>query len=527
MSGVIDLVTGVFEAGKTSFIKKLIENEAIVRYKNILIINTEFGIESYSDFSIEGINITIVDILKEEDFNQDRINMEIKDLDPDYVLIEYNGMWDLESILGMKFIGGYYIKNLINIVDYRTFDIYINNMEAIMVDKISNCDILVMTKSQAYDLADMNLKFKAIRHINKACDIHLDHELFKDEELDIINKSLSRSDKEIVKFGLAFVILNMLIIATRFLVPDFYNGKMQRILGIFLGLIVQILPFLLIGAILSSLIQVFVSRNRFNRIFEKTTIKSLIGALFAGIFFPVCDCAMVPVASSIIKKGYSYPVAITFLLASPAVNPIVILSTYYAFPTTPKLIFYRIGFGLLFALVVGLVLMVIERRKKIGIVKDEIDKYSIGDTSLYKMRSKGRMRYLEAIVVHTRKELFRVGFYLIIGAFISAVLQVVISKDIFISMNKVNAVAVIAMIIAAFFISVCSTSNAFIARAFYNVMPANAILAFIVMGPMLDITNLSVMLGTFKRRFMAYLILGLVYMAFVVFALLGGGFKLV
>ena len=94
-------------------------------------------------------------------------------------------------------------------------------------------------------------------------------------------------------------------------------------------------------------------------------------------------------------------------------------------------------------------------------------------------------------------------------------------------MNKVNAVAVIAMIIAAFFISVCSTSNAFIARTFYNVMPANAILAFIVMGPMLDITNLSVMLGTFKRRFMAYLIMGLVYMAFVVFALLGGGFKLV
>ena len=127
---------------------------------------------------------------------------------------------------------------------------------------------------------------------------------------------------------------------------------------------------MLIGAILSSLIQVFVSRNRFNRIFEKTTIKSLIGALFAGIFFPVCDCAMVPVASSIVKKGYSYPVAITFLLAAPAVNPIVILSTYYAFPTTPKLIFYRIGFGLLFALVVGLVLMVIERRKKIGIVKD-------------------------------------------------------------------------------------------------------------------------------------------------------------
>ena len=53
MSGVIDLVTGVFEAGKTSFIKKLIENEAIVSYKNIPIINTEFGIESYNDFQLK------------------------------------------------------------------------------------------------------------------------------------------------------------------------------------------------------------------------------------------------------------------------------------------------------------------------------------------------------------------------------------------------------------------------------------------------------------------------------------------
>ena len=427
----------------------------------------------------------------------------------------------------MKFLRGYYIKNLIDVVDYKTFDIYINNMEAIMVDKISNCDILVMTKSKGYDIDNMNLKYKAIRHINKACDIHLDDELFLDDELDIVSDSMSRSDLEIVKFGLAFVVLNMIIIGAKFLAPDFYNGKMQRILGIFLSLVIQILPFLLIGAILSSLIQIFVSRNRFNKIFEKTSIKSLIGALFAGIFFPVCDCAMVPVATSIIKKGYSYPVAITFLLASPAINPIVILSTFYAFPNMPKVILYRIGFGLLFAFMVGLVLMVIEKRKKISIVKDVIDKYSIGDSAIYKLRSKGKMRYLEAIVVHTRKELFRVGFYVIIGAFISAVLQVAISKDFFISMNKVNAIAVIAMILAAFFISVCSTSNAFIARTFYNVMPANAILAFIVMGPMLDITNLSVMFGTFKRKFMTYMIMGLVYIAFVVFALLGGGFKLV
>ncbi len=99
MSGVIDLVTGIFEAGKTSFIKKLIENEVVTRYENILVINTEFGMESYKDLSIDGVSIRCLDIFKEEDYNQDMINREISRLKPDYVLIEYNGMWDLEKVL--------------------------------------------------------------------------------------------------------------------------------------------------------------------------------------------------------------------------------------------------------------------------------------------------------------------------------------------------------------------------------------------------------------------------------------------
>lgn len=527
MSGVIDIVTGIFEAGKTSFIKNLIANEAKDVYKSILIINTEYGLESYKDYKVDGVSIKYIDIFNEEDFNRDKLYKEIDSFKPDYVLIEYNGMWDLEKVLGMKFISGYSIKNLINLVDYNSFDIYIKNMENIMVEKISNCDILVITKCGSYDIGDMNLKYRLIRQVNKACDIYLDKELFLDEESDIINRSISKSDKEIIKFAMSFLVLNALIIGMKYFFPDFFDGKMQRILGIFVSLVIQILPFLLIGAILSSLIQIFVPKDKFNRLFEKTDIKSLILALFAGVFFPVCDCAMVPVASSIIKKGYSYPVTITFLLASPAVNPIVILSTYYAFPNMPKVIFYRIGLGILLAFLVGLVLMLVEKRNKVLVVNDLIDKYSISDSAIYKIRSKGKMRYFEAILIHTRKELFKIGFYVIIGAFISSVLQVLISKEIFVGMNKINALAVMAMILASFFISVCSTSNAFIARTFYNIMPANSILAFMVMGPMLDITNLSVMLGTFKKKFMVYLIIGLVYISFVVFSLFVGGFKFV
>ena len=102
-----------------------------------------------------------------------------------------------------------------------------------------------------------------------------------------------------------------------------------------------------------------------------------------------------------------------------------------------------------------------------------------------------------------------------------------VPKGLFLQVNKVNSISVLVMIVAAFFISICSTSNAFIARSFYNIMPLNSLLAFMVMGPMLDVTNLSVMLGTFKKGFVFKLIAVLVYISFVVFSLMGGGLKLV
>jgi len=524
MTKCIDLVAGFFESGKTTFIKKLIEKEIIGYYQKILIINCEYGMESYRDMSLEGLDIEVVDIYKKEEFNEVRINSEIDRYKPDYVLIEYNGMWEMADVLSMKF-RGFYIKNLISILDYNTFDSYLSNMESIIVDKIENSDVVVINKPIFED--DLDNKYKIIKSINRACDVFTDDELFLDDEEYIVNEKMTKSDIEIVKFAGLFFIFNAVIIGGKFLLPEFYSESFQRIMGVFISLLVQILPFLLLGALISSLIQVFVPARKFNSIFKNTNPKSMLVALFAGILFPVCDCAMVPIATSIVKKGYSAPVAITFLLASPAVNPIVILSTVYAFPNQPRVVIYRIVFGLVIALLAGLSMIVIDRKKGSSIIKDYINKYSISQSSPAKLNLNGRMKYIEAITIHTKNELFKMGFYLIIGAFISACLQVLVSKGIFLQMNRVNSIAVLVMILAAFFISICSTSNAFIARSFYNIMPMNSLLAFMVMGPMLDVTNLSVMLGTFKRGFVFKLILVLVYIAFVVFSVLGGGLRLV
>lgn len=553
MAKCIDLVAGFFEAGKTTFVKKLIKNEVADYFDRVLIINCEYGMESYADIDVEGLEIKSVDIYRKEDFTQDRIKREIDIYRPDYVIIEYNGMWEISDVLSMKFGHGFYIRNLISLVDYKTFDSYISNMENVIVDKIENSDIVIINRP-VYE-EELDQKFRVIKSINRSCDIFTDDELFINDEPDIINGKMTRSDFEIVKFAALFLLFNMAVIGIKYIFLNFYRDSFQRIMGIFVSLLVQVLPFLLMGAIISSLIQVFVPAGRFNKIFAKTSPKSMFVALFAGVFFPVCDCAMVPVATSIVKKGYSVPVAITFLLASPAVNPIVIISTMYAFPNQPKMVLYRVLFGLLIALVAGMSLVGLEliyKKRSLAcgehenreyqvmdgekdthnywsdrVIKDHINKYSISQAQSNRLRLKGKMRYLEAIVVHTKNEFFKIGFYLVIGAFLSAFLQVMVSKGVFLQMNKVNSISVIVMIVAAFFISICSTSNAFIARSFYNIMPLNSLLAFMVMGPMLDVTNLSVMLGTFKKGFVFKLIGVLVYISFIVFSLIGGGLKLV
>ena len=267
--------------------------------------------------------------------------------------------------------------------------------------------------------------------------------------------------------------------------------------------------------------------------FSKSGFKSIFLALFGGIFFPVCDCAMIPIATSVAKKGYSIPVIITFLMAAPAVNPIVIASTYYAFPNSPSVVILRSIFGLAIAFTVGVILMFIERRRKLNVIKDDFEKYNFSDFAMddlmladtEKTGKTGKMKYIEAIVLHSKKELFKIGTYIVVGAFISACLQVLIPKYVYIHINSINILSVLVMLIAAFFISVCSTSNSFIARSFVNMMPANSVLGFMVVGPILDITNISVLLGTFKKRFIVFLIFLVLTISFLIFSIMGNWYR--
>ena len=583
----IDVVVGFFQSGKTTFIKKYIENEVLKVYDNVLVINCEISNNKYNVYD----GIFIENIYDKDKFTEGYINELLIKYKCDYVIIEYNGMWDISSLLSMKFVENIEIKNLFNIIDYSNFEKYIINMKSLMLDKIVNADVTILTKSnldkyrsileysnddsdkldgsnkffsdsmtdkkillsnvnKGFDrpkdfdyLADKSIatekfsKFKkvcsSISKINPATSIYIIEDLFdkSNKKTDFVGKKITNSDFELIKFFIIVGLFFSVVIAS---IVSFSRGNVSnlvRFFQIFISLVTQILPFILIGSLLSGVIQTFVPQKKLYRVFEKTSIKSIFLSLFVGIAFPVCDCAMVPIANSIAKKGYSIPAIITFLLAAPALNPVVIISTYYAFPQNTTLVLYRILFGLLIAFLIGILLMISERLEyknkdyKSSVLKNDL--YSISHYDYNDDIKPDNLTKFEAVIIHCKNEFFKTLPYIIFGAFVSTVIQIIISKDIFIQLNSINVFSVIAMILASIFISVCSTSNAFIARTFSNIMPLNSILAFMVAGPLIEITNLSVLSSTFKKKFVISLVFKVIYISFIIFSLMRGGISLV
>ena len=320
---------------------------------------------------------------------------------------------------------------------------------------------------------------------------------------------------------------------------------------VFTGIVLQAVPFMLLGALLSSALYTFVPDRLLIRIFPKKYGLGFLTALFAGVLFPVCECAAVPLMRSLMKKGVAMPIAVTFMLASPIVNPISIISTLYAFPQQPSVAVYRLCFGLLIAFGIGLLLLFYPEEKYL---KEDFDmepaaqsntlagadttfRLATGRTASQNVYSGaqpdffndaaagGRVRWVQAklytLLMHTCSEFFTAGPFLILGAFITALIRAAVPQEFFNITGGSAAGSLLVMMLFAFVFSACSTSDAFIARSFLNRFPLGSILGFLVYGPMMDIKNLFMLFSLFKKRFVIELTLIITVINFIGISLLG------
>ena len=127
---------------------------------------------------------------------------------------------------------------------------------------------------------------------------------------------------------------------------------------LFLSILVEGAPFILLGTIISGFIDVSLPSGAIDRLLPRNRGLAVLMSGLLGIIFPVCECAVVPVIRRLVKKGLPPACAITYMLAAPIVNPVTFLSTYSAFKKIPlEMAGSRLLFGYVIAVIVGLILL--------------------------------------------------------------------------------------------------------------------------------------------------------------------------
>ncbi len=275
------------------------------------------------------------------------------------------------------------------------------------------------------------------------------------------------------------------------------SAAVETFVLIFTSIVVEALPFVLLGAAVSAVIAVYVSDEMFARLSRLPVALQLPGAALGGLAFPVCECGSVPVARRLIARGLHPSAGLAFMLAAPIINPIVLLSTVVAYRgrgVATEMVLGRAGLGLLLAIAAGWAL---GAQSSGSILRPRVDEAEhVDDTPLDRRR---------ALVEHLAGDFFFMGRFIVIGGALAAALQTLIPQDIVSGVASTPLLGSLALMAIAFALSLCSEADAFVAVSFTQ-FPLGAQLAFLVFGPVAD-AKLSFLYGaTFRNRFVARLL---------------------
>lgn len=286
---------------------------------------------------------------------------------------------------------------------------------------------------------------------------------------------------------------------------------------IFISIFFEALPFLLLGALISSIIERYISNETMAKIIPKNPISGSIVGIIMGFFLPACDCAVIPITKRLIKKKVPINVAVSFMLSSPIINPVVLLSTYYAFyNTNPEIFWERLLLGMLIALGIGIIMGIIFNKKEV-IINNGDNHCSCNHEHHEKNRTiKNDLLFISK---HAAYDLFDVVKYLMLGALLASMVQVLLPRNTMTMFNENLVLSIVVMMVFAYLISLCSTSDSFVGKSLLSTFSEGSILAYLLLGPMIDVKNTIVLLGNFKKKFTITLI-SLIFIAIFIICVL-------
>lgn len=282
----------------------------------------------------------------------------------------------------------------------------------------------------------------------------------------------------------ALVILAVLI-SGRWLVPLLDHPSLATWSTIFVAIVIQSTPFLVMGVLLSAVISALLSERLLNKVVPRNPALGVPVAGVAGIGLPGCECAAVPIAGSLMRRGIAPAVALTFLLAAPAVNPAVLVSTAVAFPGQPMMVVARFTASLLTAVLVGW--WVLSRGAKLPITK-RLEAFGEGMST--------REKFVETV----RHDFLHAAGFLVIGAILAAAINTFVPRAIVDTVAGQAVLGVLTLAAFAFLVALCSESDAFVAASF-TAFSDTAKLVFLVVGPAMDVKLAAMEAGAFGGAF--------------------------
>ena len=309
----------------------------------------------------------------------------------------------------------------------------------------------------------------------------------------------------------------------------------------FLSIVFEGAPYILVGTVLSGFIDAFLPSKLIDRALPRNKVLATLIAGFLGLVFPVCECAIVPVIRRLVQKGLPISCAVTYMLAAPIVNPIVAVSTATAFKESVKLFQWsdlthpgdliqhlcaaapmmvsRLSLGYVVAVLAGLVVIFFKPSQilRAKIVESIDAAKALRDASVGVAARIGFDTKLVQAMRTAMRDFLDTGMYFAIGVGITSFFNTQVNQAILDQVAGNEWIAIPAIMLLAVVLSLCSTSDAFIAAPMAS-FDAAAKLAFLVYGPMMDIKLLFMYSSVFKRRIVFGMLIGLL----IVIGLLSG-----
>lgn len=285
--------------------------------------------------------------------------------------------------------------------------------------------------------------------------------------------------------GLLVVLLGVAVLSRTIRPAPGLPAVLETWLAVMLAITLQAAPFLALGVIISGAISAFVPAWLLHQMMPRTAQGAVPAAAMAGGLLPGCECASVPVSNALIRHGIPSGAALTFMLASPAINPVVVVATLVAFPDDPMIAIARFLAGFVAAVVVGLVWTRIRGEQWMPEVPEFVEP------------TRQRWQLFRRQALH---DFLHAGGYLIVGAMVAATVNVVVPTSVLDFLADNWLVAILAMAVLAVIVAVCSEADAFVAASLTAFSPT-AKLVFMTVSPMVDVKLVAMQAGTFGRDF--------------------------